>query len=283
MEQETFSPKPLKLPRHIWWITIAVFTVMLAVFIPVYQFEPFKSDVWNYNVIYFLDLFASLAAAGFGTLLTLQFARREPPRRVWMAFILGWWAWALGELLWIIYGFLVPEFPDFSVMDVCWLIGYFFFGLSIYYQQRLIAGKKSKSFRYFLIVGLVLLVGVGLTFLAQRTGLGKGIRWFFLYLSILYPVCDIAEGGFALRLSLLFGRGRLGRPWWGLIAFAVADTINIFFWMGGTQWLSDQAVNYLYLFSDVCYICGYMIVALGFLSILLLQQGKPAEKQIPAA
>lgn len=282
MEQDTFSPKPLKLPRHIWWVTLAAFAIMLAVFIPVYYFEPFSTRL-NENIVYFLDLFAALAAAGYGTLLTLQFAPGEPPRRVWMTFTLGWWAWTLGEVLWIIYSFFLPEFPDFTAMDVCWLTGYFFFGLSIFYQQRLIAGKKRESYRYYVVVATVLLAGVGLTFLAQRAGLGEGVAWFILYLSILYPVSDLAEGGFAVRLSLLFGRGRLGRPWWGLIAFAVADAINIFFWMGGTEWLSEKTVNYLYLLSDVCYICGYMIVALGFLSILLLLQGKPAEQTSPAA
>lgn len=282
MEHEPVSQKPLKLPRHIWGITLAVFTVMLVVFIPVYQFEPFNSDFWNYNAIYILDLVAALFAAGYGTILVRQFAPGEPPRRVWLTFVLGWWAWALGELLWIIYGLIVPEFPDFTIMDICWTAGYFLFGLSIYYQQRLIAGKQRKSYRYFIAVAVVLLVGMGLTLLAQKAGLGEGIHWSILYLSILYPVTDIAEGGFALKLSLLFGRGRMGRPWWGLIAFAVADAINIFFWMGGYDLFPEKVGNLLYLLSDTCYICGYMIVALGFLSILLLQQGKPAKQQ-PAA
>jgi len=61
-------------------------------------------------------------------------------------------------------------------------------------------------------------------------------------------------------------RGYLGRPWWGLIAFAVADGINIFFWIGGYNWLSDQVYYSLDLFSNVAYVAGYLITALAFLA-----------------
>ncbi len=277
MEQPYFSPKALKLPRSIRKITLAVFAVMLVVFIPIYHWEPLPERV-NDNVIYFLDLFAALTAAGFATLLARQFAPGEPPRRVWLTFAVGWWAWVLAEILWIIYSFLLSEFPDFTLIDVCWLSGYFSFGLSLYYQSRLIFGKKRKSYLYFIIIAFLLLISAGLTILARQAGLGKDISWIAAFLAIIYPVSDLMQGAYALRLSFLFGRGQLGRPWWGLIAFTIADSINIYFWMGGYKWMPEQVSNYIFLLSDVCYICGYMIAALGFLSILLLFQEKSAEE-----
>lgn len=281
MEQPHFSPKPLKLPPAIWKVTLAVFAVMLVIFIPIYHWEPLPERL-NDNVIYFLDLFAALAAAGYGTLLLRQFAPGEPPYRVWLTFVAGWWAWVLAEILWIIYSFLLPEFPNFTLIDVCWLAGYFSFGLSLYYQSRLIFGKKRKSYRYFIIVAFLLLLTAGLTFLTRWAGLGEDIPWLVAFLAVLYPVSDVVEGAYALRLSLLFGRGRLGRPWWGLIAFAFADAINIYFWMGGYEWMPEQVSNYIFLLSDVCYICGYMIAALGFLSILLLFQEKSSGEAQPS-
>lgn len=277
MEKTPFSPQLLKLPPSIQRTILIVFAVMLVIFIPIYHWEPLPERL-NDNVIYFLDLFAALTVAGFATLLARQFAPGEPPRRVWLTFAIGWWAWVLAEILWIIYSFLLSEFPDFTLIDVCWLSGYFSFGLSLYYQSRLVFGKKRKSYRYFIIVGIIILLGVGLTFLAQWANLGEGVAWLFLYLAVLYPVSDLVQGAYALRLSLLFGRGRLGRPWWGLIAFAIADSINIYFWMGGYKRMPEQVSNYIFLLSDVCYICGYMITALGILSILLLFQGKSAEE-----
>jgi hypothetical protein len=96
--------------------------------------------------------------------------------------------------------------------------------------------------------------------------LGKDTSWGALFLAVLYPVFDLFEGAAALWLFFLFGRGYLGRPWWGLISFTVADAINIFFWMGGYKWLSDPAYYQLDLFSNVAYVGGYLVTALAFLA-----------------
>jgi hypothetical protein len=277
MEQPIFLPKPLKLSPAIQRITLTVFAVMLVIFIPVYHWEPFPERL-NDNIIYFIDLFAALTAAAYGTLLARQFAPGEPPRRIWLTFVIGWWSAVLAEVLWIVYSFLTPEFPPFTLIDVAWLAAYFCLGLSLYYQYRLIFGKKRPPYEYLIVIALILVFSAALTNLAQKAGLGEGISWLVLFLAILYPVSDILLGIYALRLSLLFGRGRLGRPWWGLISFAIADSINIYFWMGGYKLMPVQVSNYFFLLSDVCYLGGYMITALGLLSILLLLREKSAQE-----
>jgi hypothetical protein len=113
----------------------------------------------------------------------------------------------------------------------------------------------------------------------MAAGLGEGISWLALYLAVLYPVFDLTEGGAAVWLSSLFGRGVWGRPWWGLIAFAVADSINIFFWVGENEWLPERAVAILDLFSNTVYVLGYMLTAIAFLVTYNLIRYGPGERK----
>ena len=261
----------VKHSRRVWkWAVISV--IALAAYGWVYFYEPlsFLSDYWNNVAGDTLILIPALAAALLSARLTRHFKPSEPPYRIWLAFTLGWFAWVGGELLGFVYDYYYwsASYPEFTFIDVCWLAGYAFFGLSLYYQFRLIYNHKQerKTAVYFLLIALALLLTLGLTQLALAAGLGTGYSWPALYLAIIYPVFDLFEGGAALWLFFLFERGYLGRPWWGLIAFAVADGISIFFWIGGDKWLSNQTYQMVDLFAAVVYAAGYIISALAFLS-----------------
>ena len=245
------SPDPRPVVKHskrVWmWASVA--GILLVAFGLLYWYEPIKalpipnSDYWNDKAWDILTLIAALSAAVLGIRLTRYFKSSEPPHRIWLTFTLGWWAWVAGEILGFVYDYYYwfTELPEFTFMDLFWLLGYVFFGLSLYYQFRLIYsykhGRKSALYLAFIAVGLLLTLG--LTQLAIKAGLGEGYSWAALYLAVIYPVFDFIEGVAALWLFFLFGRGYLGRPWWGLIAFAVADAINIFFWMGGYDGCTD--------------------------------------------
>jgi len=274
---------------NVLWGSIAFF-VMLIVYAFVYYFEPLSerySPYWNDKVLDVLTLIPAVAAAFIGTQISRQFGYGEPPFRIWLAFTIGWWWWVGGELSGFVYDVWYPgdiPYPEFTFIDVCWLMGYFFFGLSLYYQFRLIyfGNKGRKSVLYLAYIGFGLLVTFGLTQIAISAGLGEENSWWAVYVAVLYPVFDLAEGAGAVWLSFLFGRGVLGRPWWGLIAFAFADSINIFFWLGGDTWVSEQSAALLDLFSSVVYVLGYMITALAFLTAYnLLKHGVGGIRKIP--
>jgi hypothetical protein len=274
-------------PNILW--SSAAFLVMLVVYAYVYYYEPLSkpySPYLNDKVLDTLTLIPAVMAAVLGIQISRQFEYHEPPFRTWLMFTIGWWWWVGGELSGFVYDVWYPDaYPDFTFIDICWLMGYFFFGLSLYYQFRLIysAQKGRQSVLYLVFIGLGLAVTFGLTQLAIYAGLGEGTSWWIVYLSVLYPVFDLAEGGGALWLSFLFGRGALGRAWWGLIAFAVADSINIFFWLGGDKWVSDQAYYILDTFSSVVYVMGYMITALAFLAAYNLLQHGVGKRRTPPA
>jgi hypothetical protein len=268
--------KPIaKHSKRVWkWAIVA--GVWLVTFGLLYWYEPIKalpiphSDYWNDKAWDVLTLIAALSAAMLGIRLTRHFKSSEPPHRIWLTFTLGWWAWVGGELLGFVYDYFYwfSEFPEFTFIDLFWLLGYICFGLSLYYQFRLIYDYKHgrKTAKYLAFIAFALVLALGLTELAIRAGLGEGYSWAALYLAVIYPVFDFFEGAAALWLFFLFGRGYLGRPWWGLIAFAFADAINIFFWMGGYNWMSEQTYLLLDLFSNIAYMAGYLITALAFLA-----------------
>jgi hypothetical protein len=265
--------------------------ILLALYTWLYHFEPLTKPVsaqWNALVVDILTVIPALAAAILGILVTHHFKRGEPPFLIWLIFTLGWWAWVAGEVGGLVHDivwYTVP-YPDLTILDLFWTMGYLCFILALFFQFRLIYGRERKIgiVYYILIVAATLLVNLGLTQWALKAGLGKDISWFALYLAIFYPVCDVVAGIAALWLSFLFGRGMWGRPWWGLIAFAVAASINIYLWIGGSNLLSDRAYTTWDLISSIAYVGGYLVVAIAFLSNhLFIEHGPVISRKRDAA
>jgi hypothetical protein len=110
------------------------------------------------------------------------------------------------------------------------------------------------------------LVTAGLTNFAEKSGLGAGYTWIILFVTVLYPVFDLTEGTTAIWLSILFGRGQWSRPWWGLILFALADSIDTFYWLGGYDYIPVTAQSVLNFISVAAYPASYMVAGLALLS-----------------
>lgn len=284
MEQIPAPPARIKRPTYLWWALFAC-VALLVLYTYIYYFEPFSmiSPYTNHTILNILIFIPALAAALLCTKLTKNFKPAEPPHRIWLTFTIGWWFWVSGELLGFVYNAIYrdTDYPAFTFIDLCWTLGYLAFGFALYYQYRLIyfGKQRRKSVLYLLFVILALTLTLALTHWSLAAGLGAGTSFFAVYLAILYPVFDTFEGGAALRLFFLFGRGYLGRPWWGLIAFAIADSINTFFWLGGADtWVSANAYILLDVFSAMAYISGYLISALAFLAALdHIHRGAPSE------
>lgn len=169
--------------------------------------------------------------------------------------------------------------------NLFWILGYLSLGLSLYYQYRLIYGRQNKrGTRYYLgLVALALLMTALLTNLAIGTGLGEGYAWIVLFITVLYPVFDAFEGLGAIRLSLLFGRGQWSRPWWGLILFALSDSINSFGWLGGYQWLGADMQTAFDVIMNITYPAAYLVAGLALLTnYYLIKYGEADSLMSPA-
>ncbi|GAB4544161.1 MAG: hypothetical protein Fur002_17140 [Anaerolineales bacterium] len=275
--------KPIRLNTLLSGILLSLM-VILYVYI-YYDFERLTSIYSKFavnKVFELLTIGPALMAAFIAVLIVMHFSPKEPLFRVWLMLALGWGFWALGELSYLPYDFFYPQdYPDFSFIDFCWLAGYFLLGLALYYQIRLVySGKKHYTAFYLVIVGVVLLITYGLTNLVISYGLGGDSPRWVVYLSVLYPVLDIFEGGAAIWLSFLYGRGIFGRVWWALISFTIADAASVFFWLGGGAWLSEGAYFLVDMLSAVTYALAYAIAALSLLvSYNLLRYGYGAARK----
>lgn len=283
---KTLSHSSLKRVATIKQAALILSILWIAVYAWFYYAEPFAGPGYGYIDNWALDiltLIASVAAAGMATLVAGGFQPGEYPRRIWFSFAAGWWCWVAGEITGMVYDYYYwqTSYPDLTLIDAFWSAGYICFGLALFYQFRLIYSqeKTGGTWLYLALILAALLLTLGLSRWARHAGMGEGTSGFALYLSILYPVFDLVEGGAAIWLFFLFGRGKWGRPWWGLIAFAIADSINIYFWMGGEENLAENTVNLLYLFSDTMYISAYLIVALTLLSLFFVLHSGPLLQQ----
>ena len=247
--------------------------ILLALILWIYFFHPFSeilSPFWTDKLLDILFLIPALGSAVAATLLMHQFETGEMPYRIWQAFAIGLWCWTAGEVAGMVNDFLYWDttYPAFSLVDMLWLSGYFALGLSLYYQLRLVYGTKADIRRriYLGLVAIALLVAAGLTSLADQAGLGEGYAWIILFVTVLYPVCDVVEGTAAIWLSFLFGRGQWSRPWWGLILFALADSVDAFYWLGGYNLIPSTAQSVLNFISVAAYPASYMVAGLTLLA-----------------
>ncbi|MBK9600880.1 MAG: hypothetical protein IPO36_03415 [Anaerolineales bacterium] len=255
--------------------------ILLILVIWTYYAEPLAEAVspfWNDKLLDILILIPAIGAAIAGTLVMRQFGAGEQPHRVWQAFAIGLWFWVGGEISGIVYDaiYIDTPYPDFRLVDIFWLLGYFYLGLSLYYQARLVYGAQKRKGRllYMGLVGLAFLVAAGLTQLASKAGLGGESAWVILFITVLYPVFDLTEGTIAIWLSFLFGRGQWSRPWWGLILFALADSVNTFYWLGGYDLIPAAAQSAMDFVSLAAYPASYMVAGLALLSnYFILQYG----------
>ena len=268
-------------PRKVLQLCRAGSAILLILVIWTYYAEPLAEAVspfWNDKLLDILILIPAIGAAIAGTLVMRQFGAGEQPHRVWQAFAIGLWFWVGGEISGIVYDaiYIDTPYPDFRLVDIFWLLGYFYLGLSLYYQARLVYGAQKRKGRllYMGLVGLAFLVAAGLTQLASKAGLGGGSAWVILFITVLYPVFDLTEGTIAIWLSFLFGRGQWSRPWWGLILFALADSVNTFYWLGGYDLIPPAAQSAMNFVSLAAYPASYMVAGLALLSnYFILQYG----------
>ena len=267
-------------PKHILWIGYGLSVILLSLLVWLYyaELQNETATYWSNTFVGYIILVPALGAAIAGTLLVRQFEKGESPYRIWLTFTIGLWFWVAGE----ISGLNLAFFPaaafssDINLVDAFWLLGYFFLGLSLYFQILLVYGiqKKQGILMYFGMVALALLIALVLTNLTIGSGRGEGNSRALLFVTILYPVLDVMEGATAIWLSILFGRGQWSRPWWGLILFAITDGIDAFYRSGGYNFIPAWLQNSLDLTSLVAYPASYMVAGMTlFANYCILKYG----------
>lgn len=238
--------------------------LFLVLYIIIYWGEPF-SEVWNQILTDAFLVVASSFAATLATMIWNHYDRTDAPRRVWRWFAVGLWLWAVAELTWGYLNVTQGEVPE-GISDVFWISAYFFFGLALLLQYRILARPSQRELWSRVLVAALFLLALFLLIYHLLTSgvnaqskLGAAINSF-------YPAADLILVFVALWLASNFAGGAFSRPWLGLLAFSVADLLYAWLEISGLYSWSVSQANLLSTISDITYLAAYLVLGLGVLS-----------------
>lgn len=238
--------------------------LFVAVYIAIYQWEPF-SDVWNN---FFSNLLLAIAATLTATVTTMVWSRYDKtdmPRRIWLYFAIGLWLWVMAEVTWGYLNVTQGEVSE-GIADIFWTAAYIFFAYALFIQYQILAQPSRQDI--LIRVSLTALGLLALYFLVYRV-LSVGTdpeNQFGVAINSFYPVGDLFLAVVAIWLIRHFSGGAFARPWLGLLAFSFTDILYAWIESSGIYaWTVDNADLWTALF-DASYLVAYLLLGLGILS-----------------
>ena len=270
-------------PRPLLY-TLAGIIVLIILYLVVYQLAPFPAP-WSDLFLVYAIAVAAFAAAIFATFVWLTFRVDDKPRRVWKYFALGWWCWAISELIWAIYYLFNPEVPAVSLADPLWIVGYFLFGAAFLFQFRLVLDlpRRKEMFWTGVTVAATLALTLIVAVLLVNFGPESELTWGETFLTVFYATGDLALMVGAIKLGRIFGRGLWGQAWLGLLAFTVSDTLYFWATYSGLYAYGVETNNLITLAVDSIYLLAYCLIALACHIHYLLIRFGPTLRPIPPA
>jgi hypothetical protein len=229
--------------------------IMLVAYALVYLYQPF-SEFGNIFILDILIVLAAFSAAISVLRVFLTYDPQDVSRQIWLFFAVGVLLWAFAEVIWMLYDLLAEENPLLSPADALWVVGYAFFGLALQRQFRVIYRIPLKR---ELLLASIFVFSVFVAVFAVTYALTGGWDLYDL-IGYFYFVADMAIGISALYLLYIFRVALLGRIWFSLFAFAIADLVYVTTTAdGGAYW---NATSYTRLFVDGIYILAYLLLML---------------------
>ncbi|MEM2902549.1 MAG: hypothetical protein QXO32_07475 [Candidatus Bathyarchaeia archaeon] len=167
--------------------------------------------------------------------------------------------WFLGELLWPVYTrILNVETPFPSLSDLFWMSGYVFMGLGTYTILKRFNPTYALKRRTILSISLLTAALSVITFtLASKIYKAPLID---LIIYNYYLIADIVILGLLTMIYSIFRGGKISKAWLILVTGITTTFLADIFFNLAT---STDSETYL-LFSDLIYMNGYSLIALGF-------------------
>lgn len=245
------------------WTAYLVDVLLTLVYVLIYTVEPF-SEFWNAVLANLILVIAALLAASMAFVLWRMYDKADAPRRVWAPFTIALACWLAAEITWGYINVTQGEVP-IGWPDVFWIISYPIFGWALL-QQYLILTQYSlqKVIIRGLIIIFFVVAGTMLTY-SVLTSVAGTPRDLAAVINSFYPVADFALAFVAGRLARDFIGGAFSRPWFGLIAFTVADLTYAWLEISGLYSWSIEQGNLLTTVSDVIYLTAYFVMGITLL------------------
>ncbi|MEM2082437.1 MAG: hypothetical protein QXU06_03550 [Candidatus Bathyarchaeia archaeon] len=194
-----------------------------------------------------------------GSILTRRYGPDSIFGRCFALLTAGLALWFLGEALWPIHTRVLGiEMPSPSIMDVLWMAGYIFIGLGIYSMLKMFWPASGPRRRAVIIASCFVAVASAIVLILAPQIYEASPLELFIY--EYYLISDAILLGLLSILYRTFKGGRVSRAWLilavGLTAISLADAFfNLATSLGSGAHL---------LFSDLIYMNGYSLIALGF-------------------
>jgi len=256
--------------RTIISLAILLAVAIVGIYVFIYQVGPFSEDV-NFFLLDLADPFVALLAALAVTAVLMQYHREDGPYKIWLYFAIGMWVWVLAECIWSFLDFTTGEVPPAGISDLFWVGGYVILALALRSQYQLVTHTKIAWWKIVAVwAGIVLVDVIGLA-LTQTEFTPEN------FINYLYPVIDFVLAVVALRLFMVFGGGKLSRPWIGLTVMGISDFVWAWLNATGQYQASSDAGTWLSVFTDSTYVAAYLILSIGFLAQYLLLRLGPDE------
>ena len=256
------------------WLGGAGGILSLVLFIYLYQASPFLASVTNIVTSGMITI-ASILAALCSILVMRQYGSGTPPRAIWLYFMLAVTGWAVAESLWL-YAYIAggQEAASLGLADVLWVLSYLFFIVALFRQYSLIYRPRQHTSILYLVLAVSSVLIITHLFAAWLLNNNPEADRLETYVNTFYAVGDFALALGALVIAAAFRNGALGRPWLGLLVFAISDLLYAWLETSGLYaWSIDQG-NILTTITDASYFAAYLVVAFGcYLQLILLRFG----------
>lgn len=231
------------------------------------------TGLWKDVLTNLLIVLAALWSALAATLIWRAYQAEPGLRRVWFNFAFALWLWTLAEIIWT-YQTLSTAEIELGLADLFWVVAYFFFGIALYAQYKLLLIPPRGQGR--LVFGVLVLLTFGFTFLLARALAAQQGEALTLHtlVNAFYPAADLAVGLGALYLVYLFRGGLWSRPWLAMFLFTLADGLYAWLFNIGQYTALVESQGWFAYVSDVFYFLAYLLVGLAcFAQWLILRYG----------
>lgn len=268
-------------------ITTAVVASLLTV-AAVSAVYVFSGQLGEQAVRMSIDI-ANIFAAGVCTVLCFILWRASGSRsrlsRVWAFLGLGMALWTIAEIIFAIYELILnQDTPIVSLADILWVAGYIPIFVALWLRFRLLRVSLRPTEWIALLAGFIILSILSIIYvitpnLPSAEALPEATSGFAntaaLVLSVFYPLGDLLVAlGAGLTLIGMMG-GSISRMWLlvglGCLAIALADS-TYYVGLANGMYTSQVPVNWFTGMSDISYLVGYLMIALGLFGQASVQQ-----------
>lgn len=230
-----------------------------------------------------------LSILTFTTVIILwrTFAPGTASRKLWAWFMVGWGLWAIGEILYVVLGYILDEIPYPSLADIAYIVGTIFLiiGLILRLRQNLRELSTTQKLVYWLLaLGTVAAV----YFLVLQPIVADVAEYGLLMtaLNAFYPISDLIL--FLLGLRLIFdytGRGASSTGWLlvviGFLLITIADLVYTYAVSYDLYFPNDQANLLSTLGSSIPYTLAYMFWLMGLYRLQIKEEAVATDQSIP--